>query len=84
MTQTSVVVGCLSLGLGHLKYLLGVSLVKKEDILADSSGIKTQHSLWTIVQLALFEVVMISRSILFYRTAFLISNISVFNKDRLC
>lgn len=50
-TQTSVVTGHLDLGPGHLQHSLGVYVcVGKEEILADSSGIKTQHSVWMMAQ----------------------------------
>lgn len=44
----------------------------------------TWHSVWITVQVSPYEGVIMSKSILFWRTAFLIGDISVFRKDRLC
>lgn len=44
----------------------------------------TQHSVWITVQVSPCEAGRMSKSILFWRTAFLIRDISEFSKDRLC
>lgn len=52
--------------------------------LADSSRMNTQHSAQIMAEVPPCEAVLMSKAILFWKTAFLIRDISVFSKDRLC
>lgn len=44
----------------------------------------TQYSVWIMAQVSPSETVLMSKCIVFQRTAFLIKGISVFSKDKLC
>lgn len=44
----------------------------------------TQHSVWIVALVPPCEAVILSKAVLVWRTAFLIRDISVFGKDRLC
>ena len=44
----------------------------------------TRHSVWITAQSLSCEAVVMSKAIIFWRTDFLIIDISVFSKDRLC
>lgn len=63
---------------------LGCSLVPScDDTLADSSAMNI-HPVWIMAQVPPGRVVIMTKTILFRRTVFLIKDILVFSKDRLC
>lgn len=70
------------LGVGSLKALpYFLTWVNKNERLEDSSGIKTQHSAWKTAHGPPCDPLVMSRAVPFWRTAFLIKDISVFNSD---
>lgn len=54
----------------------------KDDTL-DSSGVNTPHSVWITAQVTSCEALIMTRAVVFWRTAAFITDISVFIKDRL-
>ena len=70
------------LGVDHSGHFTCVLVwFNKDDTLAASSGMDTQHSIWITVQVPPWETIIRSKAILSWRTTFLIIDISVLSKE---